>query len=91
MALVLNPELEARIQANARAEGLTVEDYLTQVVQEDEDWGELSLDSDMEDTPEEAAEIRAALAESFEQVERGETRPAAEVFAELRARYDIPR
>ncbi len=93
MALTINnPALEAEIDARARAAGLSAEAYLELLVRDGDAWGELPPDTELEeDTPEEEAEIRAAIAESEEQIERGETRPAEEVFAELRAKYGIPR
>jgi len=38
----------------------------------------------------EAASVRQAVAKGLEQAERGELRPAEEVFAELRAKHGIP-
>lgn len=46
---------------------------------------EADLDSD------EFADTKAAIDEALVQGERGEGRPAGEVFADLRARYGVPR
>jgi len=81
--------LEAHVRNKARAEGVTVETYIEQLVREDEEWTEESEGPLHENDPE-FAEIRAAVAEGLEQAGRGEGRPAEEVFVELRAKHGIP-
>jgi Arc/MetJ-type ribon-helix-helix transcriptional regulator len=39
---------------------------------------------------EEVDETRAAVLQGYEQAQRGEVRPAAEVFSELRRRHGLP-
>jgi hypothetical protein len=88
MTITIAPQLEARVRDKARAKGITVETYIEQLVREDEEWIQESEGPLHENDPE-FAEIRAAVAEGLEQAERGEGRPAAEVFAELRAKHGI--
>jgi hypothetical protein len=67
---------------------MSVEAYVEQLVREDEDWGELAEAPITPHDPE-YAEIHAAVMEGLEQARRGESRPAEEVFAELRAKHGI--
>lgn len=91
MALIIeNPELEAKVQALAGEAGLSVEAYITELVTEDE-WAELPADATLADDEWEAADIHAALAESFAQIERGETISADEFFAKVRSQNGVPR
>lgn len=88
MTITIASELEAQVREKARAEGLTVESYLERLIREDELWSE-RLGGPLEEADPDCEEIRAAVQEGLEQAERGEGRPAQEVFAELRARYGI--
>jgi predicted transcriptional regulator len=90
MTITIAPQLEARVRDKARAEGVTVETYIEQLIREDEEWAEESEGPLHENDPE-FAEIRAAVREGLEQADRGEGSPADEVFAELRAKHGIPR
>ena len=90
MAILISPNLEAQARQKARAEGLTTEAYVERLIREDEDWHELSEET-IDETTAESAEIRAAVQEGLAQAERGEGRPAEEVFADLRRRHGIPR
>lgn len=84
MALTIDrPDLEILIRVHAQAEGLSVDDYLEQLILEHEKWRELSAAELEEDSPEEAAEVQAARAESRLQVRRGETIPWEQAKAEL--------
>jgi predicted transcriptional regulator len=60
------------------------------MIREDEEWRELS-DEPLDETDSEIIEIQAAVQEGLAQMERGEGRPAHEVFADLRRRHGIPR
>ena len=84
MTITISPDVESRAREKAAFAGLSVEAYVEQLILEDE-WPH----SD-EDDPE-FEEIRAAVMEGLDQFERGEGRPAEEVFAELRAKHGIPR
>jgi hypothetical protein len=90
MTVTIAPQLEAQVRDKARAEGVTVETYIEQLIREDEEWTAESEEPLHENDPE-FAEIQAAVGEGLEQAERGEGRPAEEVFAELRAKHGIPR
>jgi predicted transcriptional regulator len=84
------PELEGQLQEKARAEGVSVEAYIERLIREDEGWGERSEPLLDENDPE-FADIRAAVQEGLEQAERGEGRPANDVFGELRAKHGLSR
>ncbi len=90
MTITLSPDLAAQLSARARAEGVTVEAYLERLIREDEEWHERTEEPVGENDPE-FADIRASVMEGLEQAERGEGRPAEEVFTELRAKYGLPR
>lgn len=45
----------------------------------------------IDEEEQERRETRAAIDQAFEELARGEARPAEEVLAELRAEYGIPR
>ena len=90
MTITIASQLEAHVRDKARAEGVTVETYIEQLIREDEEWTEKSEGPLCEDDPE-FAEVRAAVREGLEQADGGEGSPAEEVFAELRAKHGIPR
>jgi len=90
MAILISPDLEAQARQKARAEGLTTEAYVERLIREDEEWRELPEES-FDETDPEFAEIHAAVQEGLTQAERGEGRPAREVFAELRRKHGRPR
>jgi len=92
MNLTVSPELETQLRNKARAEGMSVEAYVERLIREDEanrDWDERSEPSLDENDPE-FENTRVAVMEGLAQAERGESRPAEEVFAELRAKHGIP-
>jgi len=88
MAITIPETIEAQAREKAAAEGLTVEAYVAQLIVDD-GWSEFTEDIPMDDA--ELAEVRSAIADSVEQMERGEARPAEEVIAELRAKHGFPR
>jgi len=90
MAILISPDLEAQAKQQAKAEGLTTEAYLERLIREDEEWRELA-DNPLDETAAEFTEIRAAVQEGLSQAERGEGRPAQDVFADLRRRNGISR
>ena len=90
MTITIPRELEAEIQAKAEAEGISVEAYIERLIVEHEEWGEEAEEPLRESDPE-FGEIQAAVQEGLEQAERGESRPAEEVFANLRSRYGLSR
>ncbi|MCC6587472.1 MAG: hypothetical protein IT168_12320 [Bryobacterales bacterium] len=90
MTITIPPELEQRIRTSADAENLSVQDYVERLIREDETWTELS-EAALTPSDPEFDEIRRAVQVGLDQAERGESRPAAEVFSELRAKYGISR
>lgn len=86
MQITIRPELETRLRDQARSAQLTVEAYLETLILEEASWLEPLTVNDPE-----FAEIQAAVQEDQEQAERGETRPASEVFAELRVKHGLRR
>lgn len=40
MTITISPEAEEKLRQSARAEGLSVEAYIEQLVSDDEEWGE---------------------------------------------------
>jgi len=90
MQITISVELEAQLQHKANAEGLTVEAYVERLIREDNAWAE-TTEEPLQETDPEFDEIRTAVSEGLAQAERGEGKPASEVFAELRARHGVPR
>ena len=90
MTISIAPELEAQVREKAQLEGLTVEAYVEFLIREDEGWKE-RVEEPLDEMDPEFEEIRAAVQEGLEQAERGESKPASEVFAELRAKYGMAR
>jgi predicted transcriptional regulator len=90
MKITISTELEAQLQQNAAAEGLTVDAYVERLIREASAWEE-TTEEPLQETDPEFDEIRAAVSEGLAQAERGEGKPAREVFAELRARHGVPR
>ncbi len=85
MTITLSSDVEAKAREKAAAAGVSVESYIAHLIVEDQ-WQEIEDDLGDED-----AETYAAVMEGLEQIERGEFRPAEEVFAEIRARRGFPR
>jgi Arc/MetJ-type ribon-helix-helix transcriptional regulator len=81
MNITLAPDLEKRIEerilrgAYESPEAL-ISEAVSRLIDEEE---------------QELRETRAAIDQAFEELDRGEARPADEVLAELRAEYGIPR
>jgi len=85
MTITIPPEVERIARERAADEGVAIEAYIAQLILDDE-LGELDL-RPMDENHPEFEEVRAAVMEGLEQAERGEGRPAEEVFAELRAKH----
>ena len=83
MTITISPSLEGQVRAKAAAIGVPVEAYVEQLIQED-GWSEIEA-ATPDETGAELPAIRSAVMEGLEQVERGEARPARDVFAALRA------
>lgn len=90
MTITISAELEAQMREKAKAEGITIEAYIERLVREDGAWIE-SMEEPLDETGAEYREIRAAVSEGLAQAERGEGKPAREVFAGLRARHGVSR
>jgi len=90
MTITISPELSEQVREKARAEGLGIEGYVERLIREDEEWVEFSEEL-LNETDSEFVDIRAAVSEGLQQSERGEGRPAQQVFAELRKKHGLPR
>ena len=90
MTITISPELSEQVREKAQAEGLSIEAYVERLIREDEEWAERSEEILCE-SDSEFDEIRAAVSEGLEQAERGESKPAQQVFDELRAKHGLPR
>lgn len=90
MTITISREAEDLLRRRASAEGMSVEAYIEQLVREDNAWGELS-EAPISPQNKSFAEVQTAVMEGLAQAKRGESRPAADVFAELRAKHGISR
>ncbi len=90
MNLSISPELETQLRNRAEAEGISIEAYVERLIREDEEWEEQS-EPPLDENDPEFENIRVAVMEGLAQAERGQSRPAEEVFSELRAKHGIPR
>ena len=90
MTITISPEAEEMLRQRAKAEGISVEAYVEQLVREDEEWGELS-EGPLTARDPEYAEVKDAVMEGLGQAKQGESRPAEDVFAQLRAKHGISR
>jgi hypothetical protein len=88
MDITISAELVERARELAQAEGLSVEAYVERLIREDQEWREYA-EGPLAPTNPEFDQVREAVMEGLEDAERGDSKPAAEVFAELRAKYDI--
>jgi Arc/MetJ-type ribon-helix-helix transcriptional regulator len=86
MNITISPELQRRIAEKVeRGDIGTADAFVEQALSFYLDYEEGEMDElEFRDT-------KAAIDEALEQGERGEGRPAEEVFATLRAKYGIPR
>jgi predicted transcriptional regulator len=86
MNITLSPELQKRIAEKVERGGVETADALV------EEALTFYLDYEEGETDEqEFRDTKAAIDEALAQAERGEGRPAEEVFADLRAKYGISR
>lgn len=90
MTITIAPELEAKLRAKAKAEGLSVEAYVAALIDEDHSGTELSEPPLHPDDPD-FEQIQLAVKEGIEQANRGEARPAEQVFSGLRAKHNLSR
>jgi len=88
MEITISSELVEQACELAQAEGLTVEAYVERLIREDQEWRQYS-EEPLDATDPEFEEVRKAVMEGLEDIERGDSKPAAEVIAELRAKYGI--
>jgi hypothetical protein len=86
VTITISAELDAQMKEKAKAAGLTVEAYVERLIREDAAWAK-TVEAPLDETDTEYDEIRAAVSEGLAQAERGEGKPARDVFAGLRARY----
>jgi len=86
MNIILSPKLQKRIAAKIERGDVGSADALVEHA--------LTFYLDFEEggmDDEEFLETKAAISEALEQGDRGEGRPAEQVFAQLRARHSISR
>jgi len=76
----ISPDRKAQLDAYAQRHGQDAAAALDSVLEEYLTWEE-----------EDREETIAALREGFEDITAGRTRPAEEVFEELRVKYGLPR
>lgn len=72
--LELRPEIEAQLAAEAQARGLALDRYIEEIVTA---------------SAEEETRLNDALQQGLREIAQGDTRPARQVFAELREEYGI--
>ena len=85
MNITLSPELQERLAEKVERGDVGTADALV------EEALNFYLDYEGEMAEQEFRETKAAIDEALDQGERGEGRPAEEVFAGLRAQYGISR
>jgi predicted transcriptional regulator len=88
MEITISSELVQRARELAQAEGLTVEAYVERLIREDQEWREYA-EEPLDATDPQFEEVREAVMEGLEDAERGNSRPAADVLAELRAKHGL--
>ena len=91
MAMNIPQELEDQVRAKAAQRGLTVNAYLEYLISNedsDRELGELAS-GPLDDSDPDFEEIRQAVREGLDDVDRGDVRPAAEFFAEIFAKHGI--
>jgi len=89
MTITIGPELEEQARRKAQAEGLTIQTYIERLIQEDAGW-EKNAEEPLRESDPELHEIRSAVMEGLNDAERGGSKSAQEVFAELRKKHGIP-
>jgi predicted transcriptional regulator len=86
MNITLSPELQKRIAEKVERDDIgTADAFVEQALNFYLDYEEGEMDEL------EFCDTKAAIDEALEQGERGEGRPAEEVFAALRAKYGVSR
>jgi Arc/MetJ-type ribon-helix-helix transcriptional regulator len=86
MTITLSPELQKRIAEKVERDDIRSADALVeQALTFYLEFEEGGMDE------EESFETKAAIDEALDQGDRGEGRPAEQVFARLRAKHGIPR
>jgi predicted transcriptional regulator len=88
MTISIPPELDSLVRRQAQARGLTVEQYIGYLIREDSICEEVQP---LDESDPEFDEIRSAVSEGLRQAERGESRPAEDVLAELRSKLGLSR
>ncbi len=90
MTVRIAGDLEAQLLSRAKAEGISADEYVARLIREDGEWGEIG-EAPLDDTDRQFADIRIAVEEGIQQAELRESRPAGDVFGDLRDRLGIPR
>jgi len=90
MTITIPSDLQAQLVKRAREAGVPVDTYLECLIRDDVAWGERSRPVLDEQDPD-FADIRTKVRQGMRQAERGEGRPAKEVFARLRTKHGLSR
>jgi predicted transcriptional regulator len=72
MSLDISPEIEARILARAKEAGLSIDDYLEQVVNENEQFDAIINKIEAKTKPLSPEQVKAKIDRGLAQLERGE-------------------
>jgi hypothetical protein len=88
MSLNVSPKIEARIVAKAQEAGISVDDYLEQVVGENEEFAARVRELEANTKPLSGEEIQAKLDRGIAQFERGDYVDGEQFMAELLSGID---
>ena len=88
MTITIPSELEAHLREKAQAAGLSIDSYVERLILEEDEWMERA-EQPLQEIDPGFASIDEAVREGLDQAERGHGRKVREVFAELRAKYEI--
>ncbi|HZW05343.1 MAG TPA: hypothetical protein VFF58_00410 [Candidatus Nitrosotalea sp.] len=83
MSLNVSAEIEARILVNAQQAGVSIEDYLEQVLGEDEEVGAVVRRLEASLRPLSPEEIQGKVSRGLAQLDRGEYTTGEEFMADL--------
>lgn len=86
MTVTIPSDLQAELLQRAQQEGVSVDTYLERLIRDDVAWGERAGPLLDEQDPD-FADIRSKVKQGLRQAERGEGKPAKEVFSRLRAKH----
>jgi len=90
MTITIPSDLQVQLLERAREEGVSVDVYLERLIREDAAWGEYSGPV-LDEADPDFGDISDKVAQGVKQAERGEGRPAKEVFTRLQAKHGLSR